>query len=1277
MTSGTRTVLCVALFFGGTAHAVTSQWRNTSGDGNWNNPANWLNGIVPGPADTASFNNATGGTVNITGGNASVNALTKSVGVLVTISGPGSLTVGAGGITRTGGGAASVLNITTSLIVGAAGETWTISGGTNTFSGPISGADFIKVGGGTLILSGANSFSAARVNAGTLQATTSSGLGGGTVTLAGGTLSFASAAALNLPVSVTTAGNATLNVQGGAVTHSVTSVTANAGNTLTVTSGGGAGVSVGTLSVNGTVAGAGPTLTVTGTLTGSGALNRAVTVAAGANLTPVGAGLTTGALTLSNTTNLKFTVGTTVTHLQVNGALLLDGVLTVSPGPGLAANTYNLMTATGAITDNHLQVPSASVPAGFNIGYIVSGAQVNLIVTVRALGLSVAKLQATYDSRHTQLAWTMRQEQNTLGYRLWKQDGSSRVQVLANLMPGGAVRMGTDLKNGPSYVLEDWKTSPGGTYWVEAVGMNGQSNWLGPVTARAGLTRQTSAPTADPARTPLVLSRGPASAQLFSRSSNLVAPNAGRAVAWALASAPAAKIYVRDSGVYRIPAQSLFNAGIPAGVALDSLKVSSLGQPVSFRALSADGAHLNPSDSIEFYGEGVDSRYTDIRVYWVSSTLGAGPQTAQLTETSGAIAGPSFAETLGFEDRLYYFGGLKNGGQQKFFGPWVYDLPEVRTYATPAIDLTSSELATLEVALQGVTTGQHAVQVSVNGVPIGEITGSGHQFMTGRFQLPSGLLVAGVNTVQLAATTSSDASFEAYQRLTYPRLYQSTGGPLHFTALGGTTVHLAAVDAQATSVLDITNPAATIALRVSADPADASASLVTVPGDGQRSLISYTEADLKTPVSIAANTPSTIHSGETDLIVIAHATLVANMQPLVAQRRREGLRVALVDVENVYDEFAYGQKDVGAIRDFLAYAAANWSRPPRYLLLVGSASFNPRNFGGAGGIDLVPTPLVETEYMETGSDDALVGVSELGSPNVAVGRLPLSDPNAVGQAVAKTLARALVNHTSTMLFVHDEDDPVSNFSRQTAEMRRGLSIWHSSEISRSNGLAEGSPQQAAADAALHDSLIEALVTGPAVVSYLGHGAEDLWSGSILSGEDGPALSSSSGASVLFAGACLNGFYVNQGSEFLAGALLSAPRGGAWAMIASSGATNPGEQSAFALSLFQASLFDGLTLGEALAQAKSGISDPDFRATFQLFGDPSARMTAVRPAEVPSSRLAGISSEEPTVTNLQSRVATGCGTPGRPLLAVIPLVALALVVATRNRRRTVMSRSRHR
>jgi hypothetical protein len=73
-------------------------------------------------------------------------------------------------------------------------------------------------------------------------------------------------------------------------------------------------------------------------------------------------------------------------------------------------------------------------------------------------------------------------------------------------------------------------------------------------------------------------------------------------------------------------------------------------------------------------------------------------------------------------------------------------------------------------------------------------------------------------------------------------------------------------------------------------------------------------------------------------------------------------------------------------------------------------------------------------------------------------------------------------------------------------------------------------------------------------------------------------------------------------------LLRAPHGGAFAVWASSGLTEPGDQIRANEELFrQLAATDSPRLGDAMMRAKSVIRDPDVRRTWILFGDPLTRL----------------------------------------------------------------------
>src|SRR5262249_5658247 len=246
-------------------------------------------------------------------------------------------------------------------------------------------------------------------------------------------------------------------------------------------------------------------------------------------------------------------------------------------------------------------------------------------------------------------------------------------------------------------------------------------------------------------------------------------------------------------------------------------------------------------------------------------------------------------------------------------------------------------------------------------------------------------------------------------------------GPLRFTAPAGARLELTGSDAPRGHVLDITSAQLSMVVGTSAS---STAVTLIAPGTGTRILYAYRDGDVLTPV-VMADAPSAWHAAqEADLVVIGPRSLLPALQPLADQREREGLGVALIDIEDVYDEFSAGQKDALAIRSFVSDALQAWSRPPRFVLLAGAATYDPRGWLGRPELDQVPTVQFATRYIETGSDDPLVTPDGSELPLLAIGRLPLSTPEQMEAAVAKILARPLASPDGTVLLVHDRDENV-------------------------------------------------------------------------------------------------------------------------------------------------------------------------------------------------------------------------------------------------------------
>src|SRR5262249_22485732 len=148
---------------------------------------------------------------------------------------------------------------------------------------------------------------------------------------------------------------------------------------------------------------------------------------------------------------------------------------------------------------------------------------------------------------------------------------------------------------------------------------------------------------------------------------------------------------------------------------------------------------------------------------------------------------------------------------------------------------------------------------------------------------------------------------------------------------------------------------------------------------------------VKTPI-VRTPLPRRLRSTENraDWLLVAPAEFLAAAEPLVALRRSQGLAVATVSIEEVYQEFGFGEEGPEALKDFLEYAYQSWRRPSfRYVLLLGDGTYDPKDYLGTAVKDRIPPNIVKTSYLWTASDPAYACVNgEDLLPDVAIGRLP-------------------------------------------------------------------------------------------------------------------------------------------------------------------------------------------------------------------------------------------------------------------------------------------------
>ena len=351
--------------------------------------------------------------------------------------------------------------------------------------------------------------------------------------------------------------------------------------------------------------------------------------------------------------------------------------------------------------------------------------------------------------------------------------------------------------------------------------------------------------------------------------------------------------------------------------------------------------------------------------------------------------------------------------------------------------------------------------------------------------------------------------------------------------------------------------------------------------------------------------------------MIAPAAFQAALAPLKAFREGQGYTVRIVDIEDVYDEFSYRPEDAAGDPRFpRPRDRRSGAAPPRFLLLVGNATQDPRDYYGLGEVDHVPTKVVQTGAMEAASDDWFVDSDDDGFADLAmVGRLPARSADQVAAMVSKIIAYEQSGGGAwqrSVVMVSDRDpaglvDYAALNERARALLPADYQVTH---IRR--GIDPDAGQ-----------LVKArLSEGAALVSYAGHGSVASWQLDLLTTEDVPGLTNGSKLPVVVALNCFNGFFQSLfPEESLAEALVRAPNGGAVGVWASSGLTSPQWQWRMNVELYRQIFQVGWpTIGEAMRAAKQIVGDPDVRRTWIYFGDPVTRFTGL--PERPAAMIAG-------------------------------------------------------
>ena len=504
--------------------------------------------------------------------------------------------------------------------------------------------------------------------------------------------------------------------------------------------------------------------------------------------------------------------------------------------------------------------------------------------------------------------------------------------------------------------------------------------------------------------------------------------------------APAWRIAVQADGLYQMTYEDLAAAGLPVD-SLDphTFRMFYLGQEIPIEVEGEEDGRFDAGDAVLFYGRDVDSlfydgllptnRYTGTSIYWLSFGQGDGER---MPVKAGVFAGETptgFRHHLHLEDNSRYLSAYPfREGADHWYWEWIraqgVNAAGSRQYDFDIQNLASGAYTpTLTVTLLGYTEGYHHLTLYINDVQVFDDAAAWRDYdiFTATSVFSQGILQNGVNVLKVEIQNDGDRGYdEAYLNwveIDYLDGFIAENDSLDFNSLITGTQRFRiegfhANDIRAYDVSDYLQPR-----RIGGVVVSGSGPYTASFGDDATLDSQYlilTSAARLTPARIEAVTPFTSIYTPADLadpangadyILITHRDFWDEAVRL-AEHRADDYRVALVDVQQIYDQFNGGMMSAEAIHDFLAYAYSHWTHPaPQFVTLLGDGTYDMRGYGNTQDTFIPPyLALVDPTLGETASENrfvTLVGDDPL--PDMAIGRLTANTPEEARAMVDKII----------------------------------------------------------------------------------------------------------------------------------------------------------------------------------------------------------------------------------------------------------------------------------
>jgi len=529
------------------------------------------------------------------------------------------------------------------------------------------------------------------------------------------------------------------------------------------------------------------------------------------------------------------------------------------------------------------------------------------------------------------------------------------------------------------------------------------------------------------------------------------------------------KVYVKEKDVYRLTFEELSSAGVQFGsnTSIKKLEIFNDGLPVPIEVFDNNADSLfNPGDYLQFVGYPATATlycktniYNLTNVYWFSHESDSSGVNYKLTPSfTGSYYRSYFANltTLHFErDSLYERLGYAPDDKRDF---WHWDRASSRNgVAEKAFGLyfesfdnwfyPDSPYVRLKIAMQGLLNSgicqvDHKAYVMINERTVGDISWNGQYdvvFDKRFYASPDSIPIYPGN--QLLVEVRGDVCPDDdeirinWVEFDYWRGNSVFGKNYSFINYDVFGVNRYAIFDWQGSDMRIYEPSKnkmmylpnTTNFEQFVDTMNAKAEYFLASSD-YFSVVDSIVADVSSDLRNTNN--------GADYIIIMHKNF-ADIADQLAELRSENFpdenipnpRIAIVDVQQIYDEFAFGLLEPNSLKEFVKYAFENWQLPaPSYIVLLGDMSYDYRALLESSRPSFIPSiPYFTSLYGQAASDNLIVAVAgNDAGPDLAIGRLSIETV-----AEGSILLQKLTDYP---------DDPTKPWKQNVLLLASGLSL---------------------------------------------------------------------------------------------------------------------------------------------------------------------------------------------------------------------------------------------